>query len=224
MQAGRRRIGKMLKALVILSLGFASQGLPAPPPEHSWKTEIDNSLVRVERRQIEPHERVPAAETPPALLVFLTDYSVRLTNAKEELQGKPGQFLWHPGGRIGVENLSGHPVEVARVTPKFSPASEAAPAVLNSRNVLFDNDLIHVRHVHFARGGKTAMHPVMPRVLIRLSAAHIKFTWADGRVEEIQMKAGDIHFVPEGAFSDENLGDSLEALRIELKAGKRDDR
>ena len=67
------------------------------------------------------------------------------------------------------------------------------------------------------------MHPVVPRVLIRLSAAHIKFTRADGRVEEIRMKAGEIHFVPEGAFSDENLGDSLEALRIELKSGKRDD-
>jgi len=122
-----------------------------------------------------------------------------------------------------LENLSEQRVEVARVTPKFSAASEEAPAVLNSRNVLFDNDLIRVRHVRFAHGGKTAMHPVGPRVLIRLSAAHIKFTWADGRVEEIRMKAGEIHFVPEGAFSDENLGDSLEALRIELKSGKRDD-
>ncbi len=36
------------------------------------------------------------------------------------------------------------------------------------------------------------------------------------------MKAGDIRFDPEGAFSDENLGDSVEVLLIELKAGKRD--
>ena len=63
------------------------------------------------------------------------------------------------------------------------------------------------------------MHPVVPRVLISLTAYHIKFTRADGRVEEFQMKAGDIRFDPEGAFSDENLGDSLEVLRIELKAG-----
>jgi hypothetical protein len=161
---------------------------------------------------------------PPVLLVFLTDYSVRLTTVvrKEELRGKLGQFLWHSGGRIGLENLSEHRVEVARVTPKFSPASEEAPAVRNSRNVVFDNDLIRVRHIHFARGGKAAMHPVPPYVVIHLSAAHLKFTQADGRVEDFQMKAGNIRFQARAAYSGENLGDSLEVLRIDLKAGKRD--
>jgi hypothetical protein len=191
--------------------------------ENSWKTEIDNSLVRVARRLVAPHETVSAAEMPPALLVFLTDFSVRVTGAApQELRGKPGQFIWHPGGRIGLENLSEHRVEVARVTPKFSPASEEASAARNSRNVIFDNDLIRVRRIHFARGGKAAMHPVPPYVVIHLSAAHLKFTQADGRVEDFQMKAGNIRFQPRAAYSGENLGDSLEVLRIDLKAGNRD--
>src|SRR5229473_7555000 len=163
---------------ILIICGLAA--LQAAAQDNSWKTEIDNSLVRVERRIVAPHETVAAAEMPPALLVFLTDYSVRLKTASrpEEVSGKPGQFLRHPGGRIGLENLSEHRVEVARVTPKFSPASEEASDALNSRNVDFDNDLIRVRHFHFARDGKAAMHPVRPRVVIQLSAAHIKFTRA----------------------------------------------
>jgi len=204
---------------ILIICGLAA--LQAAAQENSWKTEIDNSLVRVERRIVALHETGAAAELPPGLIVFLTDHAVRLTTAlkQEELRGKLGQFFWHSGGRIAVENLSEHRVEVARVTPKFSPASEQTSAPLNRRNILFDNDLIRVRHIRFARGGKTAMHPVVPRVLIPLSAYHIKFTRAGGRVEEFRMKAGDIRFDPEGAFSDENLGDSLEVLRIELKAG-----
>ena len=207
---------------ILIIFGLAA--LQAVAQENSWKTEIDNSLVRVERRIVALHETGADAELPPGLLIFLTDHAVRLTTAsrQEDLRGKLGQFLWHPGGRIGLENLSEHRVEVARVTPKFSAASEKASAPLNSRNILFDNDLIRVRHMRFARGGKTAMHPVVPRVLIHLSAYHLKFTWADGRVEELRMRAGDIRFDPEGAFSDENLGDAIEVLRIELKAGQRD--
>jgi hypothetical protein len=49
--------------------------------ENSWKTEPDNGLVRVSRPQIEARETVAAAEMPATLLVFLTDYSVRVSGA-----------------------------------------------------------------------------------------------------------------------------------------------
>src|SRR5207302_8611055 len=114
--------------------------------------EIDNKLVRVERRIVAPRETVSAAEMPPALLVFLSDYSMRVTGAaQQELRGKPGQFLWHPGGRISLENLSWHPVEVAQIVPKFGPAvppfTELEPlSALNRRRVEFENELIRVTH------------------------------------------------------------------------------
>lgn len=95
--------------------------LQAAAQENSWKTEVDHSLVRVARRQIEPRETVAAAEMPAALLVFLTDYSVVTGVAGQELGGKPGQFLWHPGGRIGLENLTDHRLQVAQIVPKFGP-------------------------------------------------------------------------------------------------------
>src|SRR5262249_37056441 len=76
--------------------------LPAATQGESLKTEIDNGLVRVLRRQLQAGETIVVAETPQALFVFLTNYSVRVTTAtrKEELRGQLGGFLWHSGGEI----------------------------------------------------------------------------------------------------------------------------
>jgi hypothetical protein len=210
-----------MRILIICGL----TALQVAAQENSWKTEIDHSLVRVERRLMAAHETVSAAEMPPALLVFLTDYSVRLTTASppEEVRGKPGQFLWHPGGLIGLENLTGHGVQVAQIVPKFGPAvpplTESEPSsALNRHRVEFENELIRVAHPD-VRVGRRIAERRDPTVVIHLSTAHIRFTRADGRVEEFQAKAGDILFDLAGAFIFENLGQRHEVLRVELKAG-----
>lgn len=73
---------------ILIICGLAALQLAGQ--ENSWKTEIDNSLVGVERRIVAPRETVAVAEMHSALLVFLTDYSVRLATASppEEAQGK----------------------------------------------------------------------------------------------------------------------------------------
>src|SRR5262249_44806740 len=91
--------------------------LPAAAQGHSWKTEIDNSLVRAERRFVAPRETVSLVDSPPALFVFLTESPVRITTAarQEELRGKRGQCFWHSGGKISLENPGEQRAEVARV-------------------------------------------------------------------------------------------------------------
>ncbi len=201
--------------------------LPAAAQDDSWKTEIDNSLVRASRRLVAPREAVSASEVPPALLVFLTDCSVRLTTAgrREELRGKRGQSLWHSGGRVGLENLGDQRMEIAQVVPKFKPDSSYQLPPANPRNVQFENDLIRMRRIGplSATGLNLAagklQHPA-PSVLIELSSAvHLRLKHTSGRVEEIQRKAGDIWFQPEDPFYPESIGDwpDHEALRIELK-------
>ena len=202
--------------------------LPVTAQDNSWRKEIDNNLVRVVRRLVAPRETVSAAGLPPALLVFLADYSVRLTTAaqQEELRGNPDQFFWHSGGRIVLENLSEHRLEVVQVAPKFSPGSQELAAALGRRTMVFENDLIHVRHLHLAPGriaaSPLAPEHLLPAVVIQLSSAHIRLTHAGGRIEEFRMKAGDIRFEAGGGFSFENLGDSVDVLRIILKPGERD--
>src|SRR5258708_23340324 len=184
-----------------LSILLLMAALPVAAQANSWKTDIDNSLVHVSRRLVGAHETVSAAEMRSGLFVLLTDHSVRVTTAalQEERRGAPGQFFWHPGGRISLENLSDHAMEVALVAPKFSPASEPAPAVLNGRSVVFENDLIRVRHVSGAAVRRTAERP-LPSLVIQLSAAHFRLTYTDGRVEEFRVKAGDIRFEAAGGL------------------------
>ena len=208
-------------------LALFLMAMAASAQDDSWKTEIDNSLVHVSRLQIEPLGNVPAAEMPPALLVFLTDYGMRVTGVtpNEELRGAFGECHWHPGGQIGLENLSDHRLEVAQFVPKFGPAlppfTELEPSsALNRRNIEFENDLIRVAHTRVREGARLSERRD-PTAVIHLTAAHVKFIYQNGPVEERRAKAGDIRWDEGGGFTFENLGDRLEALRIELKAGLR---
>jgi hypothetical protein len=179
-------------------------------------------VVRVKRRLMAPRESLSTAELPPCLLVFLTDHAVRLrtTARQEELRGKPGEFLWHSGGRLGIENLRDHRVEVAQIVPKFALVSEGASTTpTDPQNSEFENDLVRVRHLHRAQGRRVFVYVGPSSVFIQLSALNIKITHPDGPVEKFRMKAGDIRFENGGTFTveTETLGERLEALRVELR-------
>src|SRR6476469_7984987 len=96
---------KRISSLILCGLVGGLVDFPAAAKDNSWKKEIDNGVVQVFRRVVTSRETAATTELPPGLLIFLTDYSIRLTGAKrqEELRGKRSQFLWHSGGRIGLE-------------------------------------------------------------------------------------------------------------------------
>ena len=95
----------------------------------------------------------------------------------------------------------------------------------NPQNIKFENDLIRVRRRTGRPGERCSCTLGHPHPWLSCyPLVHIKLTHLDGQVEEFRVKAGDIRFETGGPFSveTETLGDCLEALRIELKAGKRD--
>jgi hypothetical protein len=217
---------KRISSLILCGLAGGLVDFPAAAQENSWKKEVDNGVVQVSRRLVALRETVSIAELPPGLLIFLTDYSVRLTSAKrqDELQGKRSQFLWHSGGRIGLENLSSYPLQIAHVAPKFSPELSYQLLAVNARDVEFENDLIRMRRIVPGALERAAgrLEHLATSVLIELSAAHFRLTHRDGRAEEIRVKAGDIWFQAGDVFTVESLGawPEHEALRIELKTSK----
>jgi hypothetical protein len=194
---------------------------PATAQDHTWTKEIDNSLVRVSRCRLAPHESVYAAEQAPALMVFLTDYSLRVSGAEpqQQLGGKPSEVLWLSGVRTRIGNLGDHLLEVAQVVPLFNPDPSAPMPTTNPRTVKFENDLMLVRRLRLPAGFRADEHRG-PALVFQFAPAHIKFTYLDGRVEELRMNPRDIRFETGGAFTFENLGELLEVLRIELKTGK----
>ena len=91
---------------------------------------------------------------------------------------------------------------------------EAAP---KQTKVLVDNEKVRVIRATFKKGDKVPMHS-HPDIIVYVvkSKGKIKFTNADGKVVESQLKAGDVSYRPAVTHSHEHFGDS-EAIVIELK-------
>jgi hypothetical protein len=198
-------------------------GIPAIAQDRTWTNEIDNRLVRVSRRTVAPRETVSSDNAAPALLVFLTAYTIQVTGTgpKQELAGMPGEVLWHERGRLTLENLNNQQLVVAEVMPMFGPTPSYPLAPAGGGSIKLENNFMRVRR--FAvRAGAKSVETRGPTVVFQFAPAHIKFTYDDGRVEEVQMNAGESHFDSAGTFTFENLGDRINVMRIELKTIQED--
>jgi hypothetical protein len=197
-------------------------GLPAIAQDPAWTNEIDNRVVRVSRRSVAPRETVSSDNPAPALMVFLTAYSIQVagTGPKQELAGTPGGVLWHERGKLTLQNLNDQQLVVAEVMPMFgaTPSYSLEP-VVRGNSIKLENDFMRVRRFSVI-GGAKAVEKRGPTVIFQFAPAHIKFTYDNGRVEEVRMNAGESHFDAAGTLTFENLGDRINVMRIELKTSQ----
>ena len=105
---------------------------------------------------------------------------------------------------------------------KPKPVFERDPAKLDPKHykVELENDRVRVVRIKYAGKEKSVMHQHLPGVTIFLSDAHCKFSYPDGRTEDIEGKAGDVLWFGEvWEHNPENLSYSnLEVISIELKS------
>jgi hypothetical protein len=213
---------KHLSSFLTMMLGIQVV-FPAIGQAPTWTKEIDNRLVRVSRRKVSARETVTRDNSAPVLLVFLTAYSVQVTGTgpNQELAGTPGGVLWHESGKLTLENLSAQPLELAEVMPTFGITPSYQLEGARPESIKLENDFMRVRRFS-VRAGAKGHETRGPTVIFQFTPAHIKFTYDNGRVEEVRMKAGDSHFDAAGTFTFENLGDRLNVMRIELKTSRED--
>src|SRR6266851_7973714 len=84
--------------------------------------------------------------------------------------------------------------------------------------VVFENDQVRVLRIQYPPGDKSPMHHHPDSVAVFLSDQRAKFTYPDGKTEEISAKAGEAKWTPAGAHEPENVGDKpLEVVLVELK-------
>ncbi len=84
--------------------------------------------------------------------------------------------------------------------------------------VELENDRVRVLRISYGPGEKSVMHGHPAIVAINLTDAHFKFTYPDGKTEDIQAKAGEVLSFPAFEHLPENLGDKpYEAIAVELK-------
>jgi quercetin dioxygenase-like cupin family protein len=85
--------------------------------------------------------------------------------------------------------------------------------------VEFENDQVRVLRIHYAAGEKSVMHSHPDSVAVFLADQTAKFTYPDGKTEEVTMKTGETKFTPGGAHLPENTGKGpIDLVLVELKA------
>ena len=90
--------------------------------------------------------------------------------------------------------------------------------------VEFENDQVRVLRIQYGPGEKSPMHSHPDGVQVFLTDVHAKFTYPDGKSEEVTGKAGQAVWHPAFAHAPESLSDKpFELILVELKgkpAGK----
>jgi hypothetical protein len=85
--------------------------------------------------------------------------------------------------------------------------------------VELENDRVRVLRIKYGPHEKSVMHGHPALVGVFLTDAHSRFTYPDGRTEDIQTKAGEVMAFDAFEHLPENLSDqTMELIAVELKA------
>ncbi len=84
--------------------------------------------------------------------------------------------------------------------------------------VEFENNQVRVLRITYGPHEKSVMHDHPDSEAIFLTDQWVKFTYPDGKSEEVHIKTGDTIWIPGGKHLPENLSDQpLELILVELK-------
>ncbi len=84
--------------------------------------------------------------------------------------------------------------------------------------VEFENDRVRVVRIKYAPGEKSVMHSHPESIGVFLTDAHAKFTYPDGRTEDIDAKAGSVQHMDAFTHLPESTSKTpFEVIQVELK-------
>jgi quercetin dioxygenase-like cupin family protein len=105
-------------------------------------------------------------------------------------------------------------------TPSQTLPAGSDPVHVDSQHytVEHEDDKVRVLRVKYGPGEKSVMHGHPALVGVMLSNCHIRFTYPDGKTEDINASAGQVMAFPAQEHLPQNLGDTVfEAVIVELK-------
>src|ERR1700687_254363 len=84
--------------------------------------------------------------------------------------------------------------------------------------VEFENDKVRVLRITYGPHEKSVMHHHPASVAVFLTDGQSRFTMADGKTQDVPMKAGSVQWSDAGKHLPENVGDKpFELILVELK-------
>lgn len=82
-----------------------------------------------------------------------------------------------------------------------------------------ENEQVRVLRIRYGPHEKSVMHEHPASVAVFLTDQHTRFTYPDGKTEELQARAGDSKWIKAGKHLPENLSDKpFELILVELKS------
>ena len=112
----------------------------------------------------------------------------------------------------------------SKPTPQPSPAkakpSAPDPVVVDSKHykVELENERVRVLRIKYGPHEKSAMHSHPALIAVFVTDGHSRFTYPDGKTEDVKAKAGQVVYFPALDHLPENLSDKpFEVIGIELK-------
>ncbi len=84
--------------------------------------------------------------------------------------------------------------------------------------VEFENERVRVLRIKYGPGEKSVMHSHPESIGVFLTEAHAKFTYPDGRTEDVSANAGTVQHMDAFTHLPESLsGTPFEVIQVELK-------
>ncbi len=97
-------------------------------------------------------------------------------------------------------------------------AQDATKVDSTHYKVEFENDQVRVLRITYGPGEKSVMHEHPEGVAVFLTDHHVKFTYPDGKTEEVTAKAGQTIWLLAGKHLPENPTDKpFELIFVEIK-------
>ena len=100
------------------------------------------------------------------------------------------------------------------------PAVAQDPTKVDSQHykVETENDQVRVLRIHYGPHEKSVMHGHPGSVAVFLTDGNVKFTYPDGKTEDMQVKAGESRWTKAGKHLPENLSDKpFDVILVEVK-------
>jgi quercetin dioxygenase-like cupin family protein len=97
-------------------------------------------------------------------------------------------------------------------------AQDAAKVDPKHYKVEFENDQVRVLRINYGPGEKGNMHSHPEGVVVFLSDGTGKFTFPDGKTQEMNLESGKVIWTDAITHQPENIGDKpFEVIQIEMK-------
>ena len=102
------------------------------------------------------------------------------------------------------------------IAPTTAAAQDPVKTSPDQFKVLFENEQVRVLEFNGKAGAKSPMHSHPDHVVYIVNGGKARFTAADGKVTEMDGKAGDVRWNAAGSHATESLSDT-KAILVELK-------